>query len=87
MMFFTQSPYCQNRLSEAPVFFNKNIEPSCAYCRFGTALGYDEYACTKRGIVAGSGCCGAFLYEPTKREPDAIPRLTTSEHSEDDFSI
>lgn len=71
------------------MFFNKNIEPSCTYCRFGSAMGNDEYACSKRGIVsgAGTGSCGSFRYEPTKREPESLPKLRTSGFSDEDFAV
>ena len=69
------------------MIFNRNIEPSCSYCRFGTTLGNDEYACTKRGIVSAFNSCGSFRYEPTKREPEALPKLKTSALSEEDFAI
>ena len=69
------------------MLFNNNIEPSCSYCRYGESLGYDEYACSKRGIMAGSGFCGTFRYEPTKREPDPSPNLRSTGLSEDDFTL
>jgi len=69
------------------MFFNRNIEPSCSYCRFAIDLGYNEYACTKRGIVAGSGFCSSFLYEPTKRVPEVMHKPRPSGFSEEDFNI
>ena len=69
------------------MLFSRNIEPSCAYCRFGTALGNSEVACVKRGIMAGFGFCGAFRYEPTKREPQALQDFNTSALSEEDFAL
>ena len=67
--------------------FDRNIEPSCGYCGFGTPLGDNIVACTKRGIMASFGFCGAFRYEPTKREPHTLPSLKISEMTEEDFSI
>jgi len=69
------------------MLFSRKIEPSCAYCRFGTALGYDEFICSKRGIMAGYGFCGSFLYEPTKREPEYVPDLKLAGLPEEDFSL
>ena len=69
------------------MLFNRNIEPSCSYCRYAIDLGYNEYACSKRGIVAGSGFCSSFLYEPTKRVPEVLPKLKPPEFSEEDFII
>jgi len=69
------------------MLFDRNIEPSCAYCRFGEALGYDEYACSKRGIMSGFGFCGTFRYEPTKRVPQPLPSLKVPELSDEDFTF
>jgi hypothetical protein len=69
------------------MLFNRNIEPSCEYCQYGTALGFDEIACIKRGIMTSSGSCGAFRYEPTKRVPQALPSLKPSGLTEEDFSL
>ena len=69
------------------MLFNVDIEPSCLYCYYGTKLDADEIICIKRGIMAGSGSCSAFRYEPTKRVPEALPRLDDSGLSEDDFSL
>jgi len=69
------------------MLFSRKIEPSCAYCRFGTALGYDEFICSKRGIMAGYGFCGSFLYEPTKREPEPAPNMKIVSLPEEDFKL
>jgi len=69
------------------MLFSSSIEPSCAYCRFGTALGFDEYACPKRGIMAGHGSCGSFQYEPTKREPEPIASLKRATAPDADFEL
>ena len=69
------------------MLFDNNIEPSCAYCRYSTALGHDEIACVRRGIMAGSGSCGSFRYEPTKRVPELMPKLNLSGLSEEDFVL
>ena len=69
------------------MLFNRDIEPSCTYCRFGLGLGYDEYVCSMRGIVSGSGFCSSFVYEPTKREPDVLMKLKNTELSEEDFML
>ena len=69
------------------MLFRRNIEPSCAYCTYGMALGFDEVACSKRGIMSDDARCGAFRYEPTKREPEHSRSITTTEMAENDFSI
>jgi len=57
------------------MLISRNIEPSCAYCAHGAALGRDEVACVKYGIMSVTGSCGAFLYEPTKRVPAVMPKI------------
>ena len=69
------------------MLFNRNIEPSCSYCRFAAALGHDEYACSKRGIMSGLGSCGSFRYEPTKRQPESRRNLKDSGFTAEDFSL
>ena len=69
------------------MLLSRDIEPNCKYCRHGTELGYDEVICTKRGIMAGSGNCTAFRYEPTKRVPEVTPDFFTSVYSEEDFLV
>ena len=69
------------------MFFDRGIEPSCAYCKFGTSLGFDEIACSKRGIMTGACSCGAFHYEPTKRVPETYPKLKLAGYSEEDFLL
>jgi len=70
------------------MLFDRNIEPCCAYCRFGVDMGGGEVACLKHGIMAASGFCRQFSYEPTKRVPEAGPRITgNSDLTEDDFLL
>ena len=69
------------------MLFDYEIEPCCSYCKHGTDLGRYEIACIKRGIMHGSGCCGAFRYEPTKRVPPALQRLNSSELTDEDFAL
>ena len=69
------------------MLFDVNIEPSCSYCRYGVALGRDEFACEKHGIMFGSGSCGSFRYEPTKRVPPILPIPEPSEFSGEDFML
>ena len=67
--------------------FNRNIEPSCAYCIHSTDLGYNEYMCTKRGIMSAEGSCGKYVYEPTKRIPFKQPVLVETGYTEADFEL
>ena len=70
------------------MLFDQGIEPSCSYCRYGVSLGLSEVACSKRGIMSGTGSCGTFRYEPTKRVPELFPDLKPSEQfTEEDFTI
>ena len=69
------------------MLFDRNIEPSCTYCRYGTYMGYDEVMCRRRGIMFAGGNCVMFRYEPTKRMPRMTPQLRTSGLSEEDFSL
>jgi len=69
------------------MLFDRKIEPGCAYCSFSAALGADEIACVKRGIMNGYGSCGGFRYEPTKRMPRSLPDLKIRGLSEEDFVI
>ena len=67
--------------------FDKNIEPNCSYCRYATGLGYGEYFCVRHGIMEGSGSCGRFHYEPTKRIPPPVAAVSDSGLSEEDFML
>ncbi|MCL2152362.1 MAG: hypothetical protein FWH57_05305 [Oscillospiraceae bacterium] len=69
------------------MLFERNITPSCAYCHFGTDMGYGVVACVRRGIMAGYGSCRTFRYEPTKRVPEVTPDLNLAGLSEEDFSL
>ena len=69
------------------MLFDRNVEPGCNYCRYGTSIGQDEIACLKRGIVLAWDSCVMFRYEPTKRMPEAMPRIDISGLSEEDFSL
>ena len=69
------------------MLFRRNIEPRCEYCSHGMSLGYDEVACTKRGIMYTYGKCNAFRYEPTKRQPEYTRSPKPVEIAEEDLSI
>ena len=69
------------------MLFNRKIEPKCFYCLYGSSLGDNKIACKKRGIMDGDGFCGAFCYEPTKREPEVSPSIKLEGLKEEDFSL
>ena len=69
------------------MLFNRNIEPSCAYCRHGTTIGATEVVCMKYGIVSPDGFCRKFKYDPLKREPIRRAPLNVKSYSEEDFKL
>ena len=69
------------------MLFNRNIEPCCVYCSFGTDIGNEEVMCIKRGVMNAYGSCGSFRYEPTKRVPEVASHVTTKEFTDDDFTL
>ena len=69
------------------MLFRNSIEPSCAYCRHGSSLGFEEVACSKRGIMTTEGKCTLFRYEPTKRKPEYRSTQAVNEISIEDMSL
>ncbi len=63
--------------------YGKNILPSCGYCLYLKRDGNDE-KCGK-GKPTDAGNCGAFVYEPTLREPKETPSL--GHYKPEDFQI
>jgi len=57
------------------MFFRRDIEPQCEYCRYGTAIGRGAVACVKRGVVSRYDSCGKFVYDPYARVPDRPRKL------------
>lgn len=51
----------------------ENIDRFCAYCEIGTPVpssdGESLVICRKKGLVSAEFVCGAFRYDPLKREP------------------
>jgi len=69
------------------LLFRKNIQPSCAYCKYGISLGFGEIACSKRGIMSEEGKCTSFKYEPTKRKPEYARSPVAINISNEDMSL
>jgi len=69
------------------MLFDRNIEPNCEYCRYSSELGNNEFACSRRGIMEGSGSCASFRYEPTKRVPESAQGLKSSGVTGEDFTL
>lgn len=69
------------------MLFNKKIEPSCSYCRFGSRMNDTQVACLKKGVVSSGGSCSKFKYDPLKREPAHPGGVKTEGLSEKDFEL
>ena len=67
--------------------FQKDIEPRCAYCARGRALGENRVVCLKRGLVDPAFHCRAFQYDPLKRTPPKPVKVDFSRLKEEDFSL
>ncbi|MBP0981455.1 MAG: hypothetical protein J5968_04550 [Oscillospiraceae bacterium] len=69
-----------------PKLFKTDIEPSCAYCEFGS-LSQDKSAilCPKKGIVSADFSCKKFVYDPISRVPKMMPPLMQFDKS--DFEL
>ena len=83
---FTATGLCRV-LDKHLSIFNQRIKPNCSYCRNGAFLGFDEVACSKRGIMSEDGNCNAFYYEPTKRKPEYAKAVAISKYSEEDMKV
>ena len=69
------------------MLFDRNIEPSCAYCQRGRPISDREVACEKRGIVSIAGQCRAFRYDPISRKPAQPLYIEVGRYAEEDFSL
>lgn len=67
--------------------FQKKIEPRCAYCAHGRALGDDQVACPKRGIMSPGSHCRSFQYDPLRRVPPRPTKLASSGLTDEDFKL
>ena len=66
--------------------FQKDIEPRCAYCARGKALG-GRIACVKKGIVDPAFHCRGFQYDPLKRVPPRQVKADFSHLKDEDFVL
>ena len=69
------------------MLFDKNVDSSCSYCRFGNDAGSGRIICEKYGFVEAGGSCRRFKYDPLKRIPEAPRPSAGRDYSEEDFSI
>ena len=67
--------------------FRKNIEKSCAYCRYGNMLKDGSVACLKRGLVQADCKCLRFTYDPLKRVPSKPKALNFKKYDKEDYSL
>ena len=70
------------------MLFDKHIEPRCSYCQWGTPLDLDEgqMMCVKKGIVARTGSCRRFRYDPLKRTPPKPVAASFRHLKDEDFT-
>ena len=66
------------------MIFRDDIEPCCAYCKYGTQVSIDRVACIKRGIVPLYGACRRFSYDPLKRQPERPRKFSLPEDGSGD---
>lgn len=69
------------------MLFRKDIDPSCAYCKWGQQINEREVACVKQGIMQVEEHCRRFRYDPLKRTPPRPAALNTRHLKEEDFSL
>lgn len=66
--------------------FNKNIEPSCSYCKFGKySVDNDKILCNKKGVLEVYDSCWRFKYDPLKRIPKQ--QLVLPKFDKSDFEL
>lgn len=69
-------------------FFDREIDPACRYCAVGTPnVDKDFVLCPKRGVMAADEHCGAFRYDPLRREIRRAAKLDTGGYRPEDFQL
>ena len=69
------------------MLYRQKVDPCCACCAHARAIDNTAAVCLRRGIVALSGCCKKFSYDPLKRVPEAPRTLVRKEHDPDKFEL
>ena len=69
------------------MLFRKKILRSCSYCSYGTKIDDEQVLCCKKGLVAITGKCRKFEYDPCKRVPPKAKALDFSKYDENDYSL
>ena len=76
----------EKTMSKKPIFFSKDIIPSCEYCEFGKKSIDDKMVlCPKKGIVSPYYSCRIFRYSPLKRLPRRTPKMPSFDNL--DFTL
>ena len=70
-----------------PSMFEKDIEPRCGYCQRGTPLDDGKVMCVKKGIVAASGSCRRFRYDPLMRVAPKPMTASFDRFKDEDFTL
>ena len=69
------------------MLFDKHIPPRCSYCQWGTPLDEEQMMCVKKGIVACTGSCRRFRYDPLRRTPPKPLAASFAHLKDEDFTL
>ncbi len=69
------------------MLFDKHIPPRCSYCQWGTPLDEEQMMCVKKGIVAYTGSCRRFRYDPLRRTPPKPLAASFDRFKDEDFTL
>lgn len=69
------------------MLFDKKIDPSCSYCKYGSTIGDGEVVCIKRGVIPAWHSCRRFSYDPLKRIPPRPQMLSSEGFEKKDFEL
>ena len=69
------------------MLFRKEIEPRCAYCRYGAPADDNMVICRKKGIVPQGNHCRRFHYDPFRRVPARPKSPDFTEYDQRDYSL
>ena len=69
------------------MLFDKHIPPRCSYCQWGTPLDEEQMMCVKKGIVAYTGSCRRFRYDPLRRTPPKPLTASFDRFKDEDFTL
>ena len=64
--------------------FGSNIPPKCEYCSFSEKNNSGNTEC-RYGMSTAGDTCKRYVYDPLKREPQAMPTLP--KFTADDFKL